>query len=213
MDFAPSTMLPLNLADRPGMPGGMTPPTHLSPSDLSGIVSHKPKPRDAKAVFAPHETGIAGIDGKSLPADAAATQHARLEAQAGQLVSQTFFGTMLKQMRDSPFKSDLFDGGKGGQAFNQLYDQRLVEQMSRGAGKKLVNSIVRKFEAKQAYGKQGKPAAQMASSIPTANASSMSEAAMSGSAANRPAALSDVSAADNHSNPTSRSHVQTARRA
>jgi Rod binding domain-containing protein len=69
-------------------------------------------------------------------------------------VAQTFFGTLLKQVRESPFKSDLFSGGRGGQAFGAMYDQHLAERMSRVAGDKLVRSIVRKIEAKQAYARQ-----------------------------------------------------------
>ena len=69
-------------------------------------------------------------------------------------VAQTFFGTLLKQMDDSPFKSDLFSGGRGGEAFSSLYHQRLAERMAGGAGAKLVHSIVRRVEAKAAYQKQ-----------------------------------------------------------
>jgi Rod binding domain-containing protein len=58
-------------------------------------------------------------------------------------VAQTFFGTLIKQMRNSPFKSPLFDGGRGGQAFGELYDQRMVDHMSRGVGNKLVGALVR----------------------------------------------------------------------
>jgi Rod binding domain-containing protein len=76
------------------------------------------------------------------------SDHDRLEKQARKLVSQTFFGTLMKQMRQSPFKSDLFDGGRGGQAFGELYDQQLTERMSRGAGAHLVNSIVRRLEGR-----------------------------------------------------------------
>lgn len=82
------------------------------------------------------------------------TQHGKLVKQTQTWVAQSFFGTLLKQMRESPFKSDLFDGGRGGQAFGSLYDQHLAERMSRGVGHKLVNSIVRKIEAKAAYAKQ-----------------------------------------------------------
>jgi Rod binding domain-containing protein len=70
-----------------------------------------------------------------------------LEKHAQVLVSQTFFGTLLKQLRESPFRSELFDGGRGGQAFGSLFDQHLAERMSRGAGQKLVRAIVRKLEA------------------------------------------------------------------
>jgi Rod binding domain-containing protein len=80
--------------------------------------------------------------------------HDKLVKQTQTWVAQSFFGTMLKQMRESPFKSDMLDGGRGGQAFGALYDQHLAERMSRGVGHKLVNSIVRKIEAKNAYEKQ-----------------------------------------------------------
>ena len=96
----------------------------------------------------------------------AATQ-SPLERNAQLLVSQTFFGTLLKQMRQSPFRSELFDGGRGGQAFGSLYDQHLAQRMAQGAGRKLVRAIVRKIEAKHAYAGQstrtartGQPAAK-----------------------------------------------------
>src|SRR5262245_30741484 len=80
--------------------------------------------------------------------------HDELTKQAQQLVGTTFFGTLLKQMRDDPFRSELFDGGRGGQVFGALYDQQLASRMSRGAGHKLVDAIVRKLKAKKAYAKQ-----------------------------------------------------------
>jgi len=81
-------------------------------------------------------------------------EHDQLVAQTRTWVGQTFFGTLLKQMRDSPFKSELFSGGQGGQAFSSLHDQQLAEHMARGAGTKLVNAIVRRIEANAAYRKQ-----------------------------------------------------------
>ena len=47
----------------------------------------------------------------------AAAEHDQLTQQAQKWVAQTFFGTLLKQMHDSPFKSELFSGGRGGEAF------------------------------------------------------------------------------------------------
>ena len=82
------------------------------------------------------------------------SQHDQLTKQAQIWVAQTFFGTLLKQMHDSPFKSDLLDGGRGGQAFSSLYDQRLAERMAKGAGSKLVRSIVKRTEAAAAYRRQ-----------------------------------------------------------
>jgi Rod binding domain-containing protein len=80
--------------------------------------------------------------------------HDPLTKQTQKLVAQTFFGTMLKQMRQSPFHNDMFEGGHGGAAFNELLDQHLADHMTRGAGSKLVHSFVRKFQAIQAYKKQ-----------------------------------------------------------
>jgi len=78
------------------------------------------------------------------------TEHDKLVSKTQTWVAQTFFGTMLKQMRESPFKSELFSGGRGGQAFGSLYDQNLAERMASGAGKKLVNSIVHRIESRAA---------------------------------------------------------------
>jgi Rod binding domain-containing protein len=88
------------------------------------------------------------------PASPVDPQHAKLVATTQKWVAQTFYGQLLKQMRNSPFKSDLFSGGRGGQAFNEMFDERMAEHMSRGAGSKLVKSIVRKVEATAAYRKQ-----------------------------------------------------------
>ena len=74
-----------------------------------------------------------------------------LRHQAEVWVAQTFFGQMLKQMRDSPFRSDLFDGGRGGQAFNQMFDGVIAQRLTRGTGSRLVDPIVRKLEAGRAY--------------------------------------------------------------
>lgn len=81
--------------------------------------------------------------------------HERIVAQAQKWVAQTFYGTLLKQARQSPFHSDKFEGGRGGEAFGPMLDQRLAEHMARGTGHKLVNAIARKIEAKRAYAKAG----------------------------------------------------------
>jgi Rod binding domain-containing protein len=83
----------------------------------------------------------------------------KLTKQVQQWVGTTFFGTLLKQMRESPFRSEMFDGGRGGQAFGAMFDQQLATHMTRGAGSKLTNAIVRKLEGKKAYAKQKKDVA------------------------------------------------------
>jgi Rod binding domain-containing protein len=79
----------------------------------------------------------------------AAEHHAALVKQTQKWVSQTFFGTMLKQMRNSPFKSELFSGGRGGEAFNEMFDQLLADHLGKGSGKKLVDALVRRMEGGQ----------------------------------------------------------------
>ena len=72
-------------------------PTRLMPTDFGGVISHPKK-------NAPPD-----------PNDPAA-QHQALVRQE-QWVGQTFFGVLMKQMHESPFKSDLFDGGRAGRRF------------------------------------------------------------------------------------------------
>jgi len=86
-------------------------------------------------------------------------KHDELVKQTEKWVSQTFYGELMKQMRNSPFKSKLFSGGRGGEAFGELFDQKLADKMAKGSGKKLVDAIVngiehppRTAEAKKAYG-------------------------------------------------------------
>ena len=68
---------------------------------------------------------------------------AKLTHQAERLVGQTFYGTLLKQMHNSAFKSKLMDGGRGGEAFQPMMDQHLIDHMSHHCGKKLVRTIVK----------------------------------------------------------------------
>ena len=72
----------------------------------------------------------------------------KVTATARKWVAQTFYGTLLRQMRNSPFKSDLFEGGRGGQAFAPMLDQHLVDSMSKGTASKLTSAIARKLIGK-----------------------------------------------------------------
>src|SRR4051794_17571432 len=79
------------------------------------------------------------------------SEHDQLVAKTQTWVSQTFFGTLLKQMRNSPFKSELFSGGQGGEKFASLQDQHMAEHMTRGAGEKLAAGTVPPIEANAAH--------------------------------------------------------------
>lgn len=73
-------------------------------------------------------------------------RHDALRKQAEKFVSQTFFQPMFKMMRSSPFKSEMFNGGQGGEAFQSMLDGVLAERMGRGAGHQLVDAIVEKLD-------------------------------------------------------------------
>jgi Rod binding domain-containing protein len=86
---------------------------------------------------------------------------------AEQLVAQTFFGTLMRQMRSSVWKSDLMSGGRGGEAFQQMHDQQLVERMGRGAGRKLVDSLVRQLTSDVERQRQAREAMKSNQQVPS----------------------------------------------
>ncbi len=91
-------------------------------------------------------------------------EDAQLREQARRFVAQAFYAPMLKQMHEGVFKSDLFSGGRGGEAFSQLFDQHLVDRIARGADPKLVNTLVRKARAARAYARQAPKASEVETS-------------------------------------------------
>ncbi|MGD0390372.1 MAG: rod-binding protein [Tepidisphaeraceae bacterium] len=84
------------------------------------------------------------------------SRHDQLIQQTRKWVALSFFEPILKQMRDSPFHSDLLDGGSGGKAFAAMYDERLAERMASDASDSLVKSIVRRIEGSQAYARHAR---------------------------------------------------------
>jgi Rod binding domain-containing protein len=77
-------------------------------------------------------------ESKPVPAD-------KVRDRTEQWLSQTFFGQVLKQMRESPFRSELFEGGKGGRAYQSLFDQQLADRMSKSIGRSFVDVFVRQI--------------------------------------------------------------------
>jgi Rod binding domain-containing protein len=90
---------------------------------------------------------------KSTTQTRAEKDHQALVNNTEKWVAQTFYGEMLKQMRNSPFRSKMFDGGEAGKTYNQMFDSELAGHLSRGAGKKLVDAIVDKIEHPQGKSK------------------------------------------------------------
>ncbi len=82
-------------------------------------------------------------------------RHEELRGVARRFVAQAFFGEILKQMRESPFKSELFSGGRGGEAFRSMLDFQLADRMARSSGRRLADSIVRHIEGARGRGEEG----------------------------------------------------------
>lgn len=119
----------------------------LKPLGSADVMTGFRAPRRGKA--------HAGLEPLGHVPSAQEQHHQQLRSAAEKLVAQTFFGTLLKQMHESPFRSKLLDGGRGGQAFSSLYNQVLSERMSHsGTARALVDSIVRRNERTAAYEKQ-----------------------------------------------------------
>jgi Rod binding domain-containing protein len=125
-------------------------PTFASPDTPAGPSAHVG--HSGPAGHAGHGHHVHGVT---------LAQHKQLIKNSQKLIAQTFFGQILKQMRESPFKSELFSGGRGGQMWSSMYDQQLSERLARGAGSKLVHSMVRKIEGFETYRRNEKEMAKL----------------------------------------------------
>lgn len=68
-------------------------------------------------------------------------QEARKAAE--QIVAHTLVLPLLQQMRDDPFKGELFDGGFAEQAFGAQLDTELAERIATRSGGPLVEAVYR----------------------------------------------------------------------
>jgi Rod binding domain-containing protein len=55
----------------------------------------------------------------------------QLETAAEQLLAMAFYQPLLKQAREVPFKSELFHGGFGEDAFGAQWDQAIAERLAK----------------------------------------------------------------------------------
>lgn len=74
----------------------------------------------------------------------------RLRTTAGEVVGSAFFGTLLKMMRNDPFKGAYGHGGRGEEAFAGQLDgviaERLGTAMKRGPGNAVYEHLARQQE-------------------------------------------------------------------
>ncbi|MEM9883383.1 MAG: rod-binding protein [Planctomycetota bacterium] len=73
------------------------------------------------------------------------TERDEAHAAADQLVATAFVLPLLAQARNSPFRSELFDGGRAEAAFGQQLDVIFAENITRAANFGLGDAIAKRL--------------------------------------------------------------------
>ncbi len=84
---------------------------------------------------------------QSGPAAAAAQapKDARLHEAFNSFVGETFYGQMLKSMRQTVGKPAYFNGGRAEEIFTQQLDQVLAQKLAQSSGQKLSDPMYKLF--------------------------------------------------------------------
>jgi len=87
------------------------------------------------------------------------TVEKQIEQLANQFVSIAFIKPMMEQMRNSPFKSEMFSGGSGGDMFQQQLDTVISDRISQRANfpiaKAVYDTLMRGIRRKDSTGEAG----------------------------------------------------------
>lgn len=81
-------------------------------------------------------------------APVAVDQESKIREAAQQLVATAFITPMLEQLRNDPFKSDLFHGGFAEDAFGQQLDTILADRISQKMGGPIADAVYRSMRQK-----------------------------------------------------------------
>lgn len=116
---------------------------NLAPANLADVAQAPTQPAGQGKAFA-------NLLNQAIEARPVAEKSPEMTAKERELrekfeviVNKFFIGTMMKQMRSSPFKNEMFSGGKGGEAFQGLMDQHLAEHAGGKVAKSLVDAMVK----------------------------------------------------------------------
>ncbi len=69
----------------------------------------------------------------------------RIKAAANQLVSVAFIKPLMAQVRQSPFKNEMFSGGQGAEIFQDHLDTLLADRMTQRTSYSIADAVYRKF--------------------------------------------------------------------
>ena len=82
----------------------------------------------------------------SAELDEAAEKQKKARESADQLIASAFVLPVLQEVRNSPFKVEMFSGGRAEEVFGQQLDVILAERITQSAGFGLSEALVRQFE-------------------------------------------------------------------
>jgi hypothetical protein len=133
----------------------MIDPTNSAASPVTPVMNGSASSHDASGADF-RQALLEQLQSASSTAD---TREAKAQKAAQQFVSSAFIMPLLKQMRQSPFKSQLMSGGQGEDAFGPQLDQilsdRIVQRMgtpesiqssgSAALGMSLVDAVYRRI--------------------------------------------------------------------
>jgi Rod binding domain-containing protein len=86
------------------------------------------------------------IAAQSIGASTAGRQaEMKLRGAADRLVGSVFYGTLLRQMRNSSLKGEYGHGGRGEEVFAAQLDHYLAQEAGRARGTPLSDAIVRRY--------------------------------------------------------------------
>lgn len=77
--------------------------------------------------------------------DEAARKQKEARESADQLIASAFILPVLEEVRNSPFKTEMFSGGRGEEVFGQQLDVIFAERITQSAGFGLSDALVRQF--------------------------------------------------------------------
>jgi len=72
------------------------------------------------------------------------SQHSEMQALANQFVNQTFYGALLREMRESS-QGTVLDSGPGNTAFMRQLDQELVKRISERGDSPIATALCRQL--------------------------------------------------------------------
>jgi Rod binding domain-containing protein len=85
------------------------------------------------------------IQGTLSAPPAQAAPDSQLRKAFDNFVGETFYGQMLKALRESVGKPAYFDGGRAEEIFTQQFDQVMAQKMAQSNGKQLGDSMYKLF--------------------------------------------------------------------